>query len=367
MEPLGEREESSQVIRPREVSAVQELVREHPCVWPRGGGTKTGLRPPKGAVVLELSQLQGVVEYDPGEFTFTALAGTSVHEVERMLAKHRQYLPFDPPLGAAGATLGGTLASGLSGPGRYRYGGVRDFVLGVRFVDAEGRLVRAGGKVVKNAAGFDLAKLFVGSLGRLGVVVEVSLKVFPAPQAYATLRVEHGRFEEAWEVLRTLYASSFDLEALDLVSPGTLWVRVAGRRRSLIAARLDRLRAFLQGKGEVVDEDATLWEEAREFRWVPSGWTLVKIPLTPSRVPALEHELASTDSLRRYSVGGNVGWVAWPGPPAALSDVLQRLELRGLQVLGGGGPAFLGVRGPEAFAARVKRALDPVGRFGGYP
>ncbi len=352
------------VVRPADVTALQELVREYPCVWPRGGGTKTGLRPPEGAVVVELSGLRGVVEYDPGEFTFTALAGTPVREVEKLLAEHGQYLPFEPPLAAAGATLGGTLASGLSGPGRYRYGGVRDFVLGVRFVDAEGHVVRSGGKVVKNAAGFDLAKLFVGSLGQLGVVVEVSFKVFPAPQAHATLRVEHRRFEEAWEVLRALYASSFDLEALDLVPPGTLWVRVAGRGQSL-GARLERLRAFLQGRGEVVEDDAALWEQAREFRWVPAGWALVKVPLTPRRVVALEQELAPTDSLRRYSAGGNVGWVAWPGSPAALSEVLQRLELRGLQVLGGGGPAYLGVRGPEPFAARVKRALDPVGRFGG--
>ena len=110
-----------------------------------------------------------------------------------MLAEHGQYLPFDPPLAAAGATLGGTVAAGLSGPGRYRYGGVRDFVLGVRFVDGMGNLVRGGGKVVKNAAGFDFPKLMVGSLGRLGVLAELSFKVFPQPPAFATLAVSyHG-------------------------------------------------------------------------------------------------------------------------------------------------------------------------------
>ena len=158
----------------------------------RGGGSKPGLSTPGDDVtVLDMSGLRGVVEYEPNEFVFTALAGTPVAEVVAMLAEHGQYLPFDPPFAAAGATLGGAVASGLSGPGRYRYGGVRDFVIGVRFVDGLGQLVRGGGKVVKNAAGFDLPKLMVGSLGRLGALVELSFKVFPKPPAFATLRVDY--------------------------------------------------------------------------------------------------------------------------------------------------------------------------------
>ncbi len=354
----------SPAVVPADVSSLQEAVRAHRCVWPRGAGTKTGLAPPPGAAVVELCRLRGVVEYDPGEFTFTALAGTPVREVEQLLAAHGQYLPFDPPLAGSGATLGGTLASGLSGPGRYRYGGVRDFVLGVRFVDGRGELVRAGGKVVKNAAGFDLAKFLVGSLGSLGVVVELSFKVFPAPRARATVRVDRPDFGAAWALLRVLYTSSFDLEALDLVPPGTLWVRLAGRPESL-PARVDRLRRFLGG-GVVVEDEHRVWENAREFRWVPPGWALVKIPVTPRRVVDLERALENTPSLRRYSAGGNVAWVAWPEGPGALGAVLERLDLQGLRVLGGQGPPFLGRRGPEAFPARAKRALDPEGRFAAY-
>jgi len=352
----------STVVRPPDLRSLQELVRQSPRVWPRGAGTKSALAPAEGAVVVQLCELRGVVDYDPGELTFTALAGTPVREVEEMLARHGQYLPFDPPLSEAGATLGGTLASGLSGPGRHRYGGVRDFVLGVRFVDAEGELVRAGGKVVKNAAGFDLARLMVGSLGQLGVVVEVSVKVFPAPKARATLRVDRPGFEAAWSVLRMLYASAFDLEALDLQPPGTLWIRVAGRPESL-PARLERLVKFLEGRAEVVRDDAQVWGPVREFRWVPEGWSLVKVGLTPGRLPELERELSRVDCLRRYSAGGNVAWVAWPGDAAELSPVLDRLGLRGLRVLGPPGPAFLGRAQPDGFYARTKRALDPVGRF----
>ena len=104
--------------------------------------------------------LRGIVEYEPEEFTFTALAGTPVaRDRARRWREQGQYLPFDPLLAEAGATLGGTVAAGVSGPGRFRYGGVRDFILGVRFVDGLGRLLRMGGKVVKNAAGFDSAQV----------------------------------------------------------------------------------------------------------------------------------------------------------------------------------------------------------------
>ena len=97
--------------------------------------------------------------------------------------KQGQYLPFDPMLSAAGATIGGTVAAGISGPGRYRYGGIRDFLLGVQFISSDGAVINAGGKVVKNAAGFDIPKLLVGSLGRLGVMTELTFKVFPQPVA----------------------------------------------------------------------------------------------------------------------------------------------------------------------------------------
>ena len=109
-----------------------------------------------------MTGLNGVLEYEPSEFTFTALAGTPVRDIAAILAERGQYLPFDPMLVGAGSTLGGTVASGLSGPGRFRFGGLRDFILGVRFVDGGGRLLRLGGKVVKNSAGFDVPKFFVG-------------------------------------------------------------------------------------------------------------------------------------------------------------------------------------------------------------
>ena len=150
---------SASVVQVTSVEDVQEAIGAGACVLARGGGTKPALSSVADAAVLDLSALRGITEYQPSEFTFSARAGTPLAEIASALAEHGQALPFDPPLVDAGATVGGAIAAGLSGSGRYRYGGIRDFLLGVRFVDGQGRLVRGGGKVVKNAAGFDLPKL----------------------------------------------------------------------------------------------------------------------------------------------------------------------------------------------------------------
>jgi glycolate oxidase len=357
-------------VRPETVAEVREAVLTYRQLLPRGGGSKPGMSAAmdEHITVLDMQGLSGVLEYEPAEYTFTALAGTPVAEVEALLAGHGQYLPFDPPLGAAGATLGGTLAAGLSGPGRYRFGGVRDFILNVRLVDGLGQLVRGGGKVVKNAAGFDLPKLMVGSAGRLGVMVELTFKVFPCPAAYATLLRDYGDLSQALEAMAKLGTASLDIEAIELEPAqrgARLSVRLAGLA-DLLAARLDRLRSLL-GDGEALQGtvEATYWEGLRQFQWVPADWSLIKVPITPSLVPTLDGSLSSSDLKRRYSVGGNVAWIAQPGRLAGLDNTLIELGLDGVAVLG---PArirvpFLGARRGTEFAARVKQALDPLERF----
>lgn len=350
------------------IEDIRSAIREGARLLPRGGGSKPGLSTPtEGVAALDISGLAGVLEYDPGEFTFTALAGTRLADVQALLREHGQYLPFDPPLVEKGATLGGTVAAGLSGPGRYRYGGVRDFILGVRFVDGNGEVIRGGGKVVKNAAGFDLPKMMVGSLGQLGVLVELTFKVFPQPQAYLTVSLRCTTLADAVASLYRLYTARMDIDALDILSAegvATLQVRVGGLPAAL-PARAERVRALLGG-GDVVqgEEEAALWRDAREFTWVPAGWALVKVPLTPRRIAELENALASRTSLRRYSSGGNVAWVALPEPPLVLHTPLMELGLSGLTVFGPPGQARLGVRVGEAFERRVKRVFDPHHRFG---
>lgn len=355
-------------ISPENYEEVQAAICAHDRLVVRGGGTKAALcAAGDGATVLDTRRLTGIVEYAPGEFVFTARAGTPLSEIAAALAAHGQSLPFDPPLVAAGATLGGTIAAGLSGSGRQRYGGVRDFLIGVRFVDGQGRLVRGGGKVVKNAAGFDLPKLLVGSAGRLGVIVEASFKVFPQPPAFATLRAPQPSLDAALTAIARINGSTFDSEALDLLIEAgapVLYIRQGGLATTL-NARQHSLMTWLGGGAPLpAAEETDFWADANAFTWAPAAWALVKTPVTLATIPVLEQVLHAHGARRRYIGGGALAWIAWPGELAVLDAFLTQLQLSGL-VLWGGAVAspFIGARTGASLAARVKRVLDPVDRF----
>lgn len=358
--------------QPTTLEELQKIVRSQQALLPCGGRTKPALSAPaNGANLLDMSRLSGIIEYEPGEYTFTAYAGTPVKEVVAELARHGQYLPFDPLLVEAGATLGGTVAANTSGPGRHRYGGVRDFILGVHFVDGKGQLVRSGGKVVKNSAGFDLPKFMVGSLGRYGIFVDLSFKVFPEPPAYMSLQITYPALQPALQAIYRLATTPFDLEALDLVPLEAprfgLLIRLGGLEEALFE-RAERLQSFLVSKteaqaAEIIEGEAepALWQQARECHWLPASSSLVKVPLPPKSIPLLEETLPATFA-RRYTAGGNVAWLGVTDI-AALDAILTRLELPGLVLLGPPGRPYLGPRKGLSLAQRVKQALDPVGKF----
>jgi glycolate oxidase FAD binding subunit len=349
------------------VLALQDAVRAHPRVLARGGGSKPALStPPEGVTPLVVSGLRGIVEYDPEELTITALAGTPVRVVQAALAAHGQHLPFDPPLARAGATLGGVVAAGISGPGSHRHGGGRDFIIGARFVDGTGALVGGGGRVVKNAAGFDLPRLLVGSMGRLGVLVEVAFKVFPAPPAWGTLIAEAPGLPEALEAIARCGASGQDIEALELEPPGWLLVRLGGSQAEL-EPRLERLRRTLALPAEKAfgSRDAALWDAARKLDWAPPGTSVVRIATGPTGVAVLDAALDGVS--RRYSAGATAGWIAWPRdrPLDGLDTALRAAGAAGVRLTGPPGPVLLGARTGGAFAERVRRGLDPDDRFAG--
>jgi len=349
------------------VEALRDAVRSGPRVLPHGAGTKPALSTPTGdAVPLDVSGLAGILEYDPAELTLTALAGTPVARVSAALGEHGQYLPFDPPFAAAGATLGGVVAAGTSGANAFRHGGVRDFLIGMRFVDGTGRLVTGGGKVVKNAAGFDLPKLMIGSAGRLGVLVELSFKVFPRPEATTTVIADLGSLEAALGALAELGRGPLDLDAADLEPPGTLVLRLGGARE-LLSSRAARLLGALGVPGERLEgeADAARWADVAEFGWVPEGCRLIKVGVTSADVPGLDAVLARAGASTRYSLGANVAWVAWPRD-ARLEDLdgaLCTLGVAGLLLTGPPERPLLGRTGGGAFAARVRAAIDPDARF----
>jgi len=355
-------------LTPANFDDVVTAVREHARVLPHGTQTKAPLvSDEEDAVRLNMTQLTGINEYEPDEFTFTALAGTPLTKIAALLAEHGQYMPFDPPLGDSGATIGGTLAAGLNGPGRLRYGGLRDFVIGVRFVDGVGKVVHGGGKVVKNAAGFDLPKLLVGSMGRLGVIVELTFKVFPAPRAWCSLRVTCRDLEDAVSRIADLCRLPLELEAVDLEPPNTLVIRVSGDETSLTThaqrvGEVSRRPYELLGGGE----EAGYWQAQRGFAWVEPGRWLIKVPLTPRLVLVLDRALDRQEVQRRYSVAGNVAWLAWPEDRSLTEFDLA--GLRGLVVRGaplqGASPWIETSPNPAgAFGRSIKNALDPDRRF----
>ncbi len=354
-------------LQPKTVEEVCQSVRSFPSLVCRGGGSKPALsRASQTAQILDLSRLSGVLEYQPEEFTFTALAGTAVAQVQQILSQEGQYLPFDPVLAGRGATMGGTVAAGTSGSGRQRHGGIRDFLLGVSFVNGGGELVRGGAKVVKNAAGFDLPKLMIGSLGCLGVLVDLTFKVFPRPRRYVTLELERPNLADALEQLSRLKSSGFNLEAVDLEPPGKLWVRLGGNSETL-SGRLDRLRNVLgRGEARTDEEESSLWQRATDFAWSPAGASLVKIPVTLALIPSLEEHLSQISCRRRYCSAGNLLWLAWTDALERLESILQTLGLGGLLLDGPGAGPFLGLRDGQVLTQRIKQALDSQGRFPDY-
>jgi glycolate oxidase FAD binding subunit len=319
----------------------------------------------QGAQVLEMAALRGITEYVPDEFTFTARAGTSLAEIDAALKEHGQFLPFDPPLVETGATLGGAIASGLSGSGRVRYGGLRDFLLGVAFVDGQGRLVRGGGKVVKNAAGIDMARLMIGSLGRLGVLVEATFKVFPRPQRYATVRLRCRDMREVRAAIAKLYTSPIELYGLEVSvdGPPALWVRIGGLD-SVRAERLQRLLEILPGAVELSDsEELEFWRRQREFGWVERGWNLVRSPIAVNVVESVDRHFQAAGAKRVYSAGATQAWFSLPATAEEPGPLLSALGLGGLVVWGESEHPLVGVRTGDVMLQRVKRVLDPDGRF----
>jgi glycolate oxidase FAD binding subunit len=343
-------------LQPTTAAEVEAAVRDSAQLQVRGGGSKSEATT---GTVVDLTRLAGIVDYSPDECVFTALAGTRVRDVIDRLAAHGQYLPFDPPFVDAGATLGGTVASGANGPGRYRYGGIRDFIIGIRLVDGGGRAVRSGGKVVKNAAGFLLHHGVVGSLGRFGVLTELTFKVFPSPEARRTVRKPYGSVSAAFAAVRTVEAMRSDCEAVDFDAGGTLSVTIAGRRGA-IDARTDRI-ARLLGDGDLtIDHDETPAVRLSRFMDARSrDIGCIKVSGALGAWPLLQPHVVDAF----FMCAGNIGWLLTDRIDAVVS-ALRMAQLRGLVLRGPRAGTLAGYLPHNPFEARLLQVLDPDGKFG---
>ncbi len=200
----------------------------------RGGGTKDFHGGALRGEVLDTREYTGIVSYEPTELVLTARCGTPLAQIEAALAERGQWLPFEPPAFGVGATIGGVIAAGLSGPGRQSAGAVRDFVLGAAMIDARGQALNFGGQVMKNVAGYDLSRLLCGSLGILGLIAEVSIKVLPRPACSATLTMPIDAVTAVTR-LNEWAGKPLPVSASAWIG-GTLALRLAGARTAVESA-----------------------------------------------------------------------------------------------------------------------------------
>lgn len=319
-----------------------------------GSGSKQHCLPPVRGAPLDVSGYRGIVEYDPAELVITARAGTPITELEQELAARGQMLGFEPPRFGPGATLGGTVASGLSGPRRPFAGAVRDFVLGVRCLNGRGEDLSFGGRVMKNVAGYDIARLMTGARGSLGVLLEISCKVLPLPESETGL-VANMDMATAISAMNRLAGLPLPFSAMAWLD-GRLHLRLSGSSAAVNAAA-GQLRLE-----QDTDTDA-LWQSLREqqlefFHNLYPLWRL-SLPSTAA-IPDLPGEWL-------IDWGGALRWLKTPAPPVQVITAAR--EAGGYAVLFGIGDsaASPGILNPPMSTVlsdlhrRLKQSFDPAG------
>lgn len=358
-------------LEPQSIDEVVDLIRSPSDdeQWlPVGGCTKPRLSSATPARRVSLRKLSGVTRYEPSEFTFTARAGTPIKEIDDLLCEHHQYLPFGSMYAGAGATLGGTVAAGLSGAGRFRFGGVRDFLLGVRLITGDGQLITAGGRVVKNAAGFDIPRMVVGSCGRFGILAELTFKVFPLAESSETIKVACASHAEAMDRMNDAACQPWELDAIDYdPKPRSLFLRLSAVRQvvELIAPKI--VNNYGDDAHRMTPHDATeFWHTTSEQSWAPADSAMVKVPTTASSFLQLQIAIESSDGVQvRLSGGGATCWLAGNSAQDVehIDEVLHRLDLSGLAIRGDCPKMWLGKPPESAMIASIQGIMDPQGRF----
>jgi glycolate oxidase FAD binding subunit len=321
----------------------------------RAGGTKDFYGNTPRGDLFDPRPWNGIVSYEPSELVVTVRAGTSLHELETLLHDQQQMLPFEPPHFGAAATVGGCVASGLAGPRRntagYAYGGVRDAVLGATLLDGNARVLKFGGTVLKNVAGYDVSRLLVGSLGILGVILEVSLKVLPRPEREATLRLALS------ESAAALCLQDWLGRALPI--SGSCWRRdVLHVRLSGATAAVEKAVGVIGGEslGEVAMQQ--FWQAQREQT---DPWFAGDLPLWRVSVSATAPPLGIAGE-QTLEWAGAQRWLRTTEPAASIRA--RALELDGHCTLFRGGKMSDGVFMPlgkqaAAIHQRLKQDFDP--------
>ena len=372
--------------------------------WLEGGG------PSEVSVVVSTRRMREVHEYEPADLTFTAGAGLSFAALREHTEPHGQWLPLDPPGGLLGS-LGATVALGTGGPLRHMYGTPRDHVLGLTLVAGDGRILRWGGKVVKNVAGFDVTRLSIGSWGSLGVVTSISARLFPIPEAEVTLTIQGGKVSVLLPLARAMALSSLPLAAVELLEPlelrGSGLAEAGGEPSSpglvlrLLGSQAQVAEMELRIRSDLSQEVGCLHrlegERSRAFHRTLNGWEegaelVARLCLLPSELGTLLDEAeelrtlvseasSSPGAQLRLSahVGAGVLRVAVSKLPkeessldswvSSFRSLRARLEEKGGSLTLSSGPGFLvremgawgAVGGEKELMAGLKSQFDPKG------
>lgn len=285
-----------------------------------GGGTRPIGRPVAGEV-LSVAGLSGITLYDPGALTLVAQAGTPLAEIEAALAVENQRLAFEPMdhrtlLGTSGTpTIGGVVAANVSGPRRVQVGACRDYLLGVRFVDGVGTVLKNGGRVMKNVTGYDLVKLMAGSWGTLGVLSEVAFKVLPKPDVVNTVVLSGLSDDTAGAAMRAALASPFDVTgAAHDPKPGNepvTSIRIEGFAKS-VAYRTDKLKELLRAYTDDIDtsDDPAGWNVLRNAGPLTGAGDVWRVSAKPTDGPKIAHQVKAKEHY--FDWGGGLIWVLVP-------------------------------------------------------
>jgi len=352
-----------------------------------GQGSKRGLlRPVQAARGLSTRALTGVTLYRPAELIISARAGTPLAEIEAVVAEKGQQLIAEPPyLGSVFGTsappsIGGVVAANLSGPRRITWGATRDHVMGLRFINGVGEVIRSGGRVLKNVTGLDLCKLLSGSYGTLGVITEVTLKVLPAPETSATLFIETPDLASAVAALSAGLGSPFGVSAAAALSRNN-HVVAALRLEDFAASvtyRMEKLRGMLDGYGAQrvieTDESRAFWRSVREVEPLQLGAyeALWRVSVRPSAGPGIAAMAGMIGGRSMLDWGGGLIWVAAAPSAANHTTITEAVRAQGGTAMLFRAPDSLRLSVPvlpEANDAlyriekRVKDALDPLGLF----
>lgn len=345
----------------------------------RGGGTKDHLGTRRETdVVLETAGLGGILDHVPEDLTVTVGAGTRMDVLRDALAAHGQFLPLDPPHVARGATVGGVIAANSAGFGQYRYGGVRDLLLGLRAALPDGTVARSGGRVVKNVAGYDLNKLYTGSLGTLGVITEATFKILPIPPVTRGTSATFAKAADAFAAGDALVRTS--LRPIALIVERTadrrwrLIVAAAGEQAPVDRAIAETARAAgaRGGTSEPVDDLAGTLAELREIVDGATDGGVIRVALPLSAQTAFAEAATRADRTAHLVTDAASGTtsVHLRGDDATVRAAADTL-LAAARVLGGSGRverAVAGLQttdGPDPAGAflmrRLKHAFDPRG------